>query len=184
MPKARPSARKGHKKEAGNCHGGVRGHVGESLFYYWKTTLFTLWRLAGGAKTRVYSGQGALEPFWITFSALFWPLGPLQGAFGRSPEPSRAFQTIIDSTSEFHADSGPSPKGQGATRLRHLVEPPPLKLPSSDGLRPCFRANSSLGPGLKPRPSFRYIYTWEGRQRKLDKELSAAYPGIRNWSGP
>ena len=42
----------------------------------------------------------------------------------------------IFSASKFHSDSGTRPKGQGATRLRALVGPPPLKLPSFDGLRP------------------------------------------------
>ena len=48
------------------------------------------------------------------------------------------------------------------------MEPSPLKLPSGDGLRPCFRANCSLGPELKLRPSFRYIYIYIEREREMN----------------
>jgi hypothetical protein len=72
--------------------------------------------------------------------------------------PGDPFCGTLNAASFRRPASGCAPGG--GHQARGSRWPPSPQTPLRDGLRPCFRANYSLGPELKLRPSFRYIYIY------------------------
>ena len=63
VPRVGPSALKRHKKQTESRHGGVRGHIEKSSFYYSKTMVLTVWGPAGNTQNEVFSNTGTQEAF-------------------------------------------------------------------------------------------------------------------------
>ena len=59
----------------------------------------------------------------------------------------------------FTSIPAPASRGRGPPGCEAAWFPLPSNSPPLMGSAHCLRANSSLGPGLKPRPSFRYMGT-------------------------
>ena len=80
-----------------------------------------------------------------------------------------------------HAHAVASPGLGGATRLRPLVEPPPLKLPSSDGLRPLLPRQLQPRAGAKaPTQLPLYIPEREGNGSWIENCVRLTWE--QNWN--